>query len=121
MLLVLTVRGCPDVAFGDHMMNATKSSSVSELLLVSALALISKLHIIKGECIMDSSDNKLKIIKAILYASDGISTEDKLNAVRYLVYGWDNESDVGNKSYQPSWLNDLSVETRDVVDGLSND
>lgn len=103
------------------MMNATKSSSVSELLLVSALALISKLHIIKGECIMDSSDNKLKIIKAILYASDGISTEDKLNAVRYLVYGWDNESDVGNKSYQPSWLNDLSVETRDVVDGLSND
>lgn len=69
---------------------------------------------------MDSSDNKLEIIKAILYASDDISTKDKLNAVRYLVYGWDNESEVGAKSYQPSWLNDLSIETRDVVDGLSS-
>lgn len=70
---------------------------------------------------MDSVDSKLELIKAIIYANDDIDTEAKLNAVRYLVYGWDNESDVGNKSYQPSWLNDLSVETRDVVDGLSND
>ena len=70
---------------------------------------------------MDSSDNKLELIKAILYANDDIDTEAKLNAVRYLVYGWDNESEVGNKSYQPSWLNDLSVETRDMVNGLSSD
>lgn len=65
-------------------------------------------------------DDKLELIKAILYASNDINTEEKLNAVRYLVYGWDNESEVVAKSYQPSWLNDLSVETRDVVDGLSS-
>lgn len=65
---------------------------------------------------MDSSDNKLEIIKAILYASDDISTEDKLNAVRYLVYGWDNESEVDIKK---PWLNDLSIETRDIVNDLS--
>lgn len=108
-----------DVAFGDHMMNATKSSSVSELLLVSALALISKLHIIKEECIMDSSDKKLAIIQAILYASDSIGTEEKLNAVRYLVRGWDEESEVSSKPYQPSWPDNLSIETRDIINGLS--
>lgn len=65
---------------------------------------------------MDSNDNKLEIIKAILYASDDISTKEKLNAVRYLVYGWDEESDDG--AQQP-WLNDLSIETRDMINGLS--
>jgi len=66
-----------------------------------------------------SSDNKLKIIKAILYASDDIDTEDKLNAVRYLVYGWDNESEFSSKPYQPSWPDNLSIETRDIINGLS--
>lgn len=65
---------------------------------------------------MNSNDNKLEIIKAILYANDDISTKEKLNAVRYLVYGWDNESDVDIKR---PWLDDLSIETRDIVDGLS--
>ena len=70
---------------------------------------------------MDSSDKKLAIIQAILYASDSIGTEEKLNAVRYLVRGWDEESEASSKPYQPSRLNDLSVETRDMVNGLSND
>jgi len=65
---------------------------------------------------MDSSDKKLELIKAILYASDDIDTEEKLNAIRYLVYGWDNEPDIGIKK---PWLDDLSIETRDVINGLS--
>lgn len=68
---------------------------------------------------MDSSDKKLAIIQAILYASDSIGTEEKLNAVRYLVYGWDNESEVGAESYQPSWFDNLSIETRDIINDLS--
>jgi len=65
---------------------------------------------------MDSSDNKLELIKAILYANDDIDTEEKLNAVRYLVYGWDKEPDIDIKK---PWFNDLSIETRDIVNGLS--
>lgn len=68
---------------------------------------------------MDSSDKKLAIIQAILYASDSIGTEEKLNAVRYLVRGWDEESEVNSKHYQPSWPDNLSIETRDVINGLS--
>ncbi|AFU63081.1 hypothetical protein 8014-B2_0014 [Lactobacillus phage ATCC 8014-B2] len=69
---------------------------------------------------MDSSDNKLKIIKAILYASDDIDTEEKLNAVRYLVHGWDNEPDGSIKFKQP-WASGLSVETRNLINGKSDD
>lgn len=68
---------------------------------------------------MDSSDERLELIKAILYASDSIGTEEKLNAVRYLVYGWDKEPEVGTKPYQPSWPDNLSIETRDIINGLS--
>lgn len=64
------------------------------------------------------SDDKLELIKAILYASDCITSDEKFNAIRHLIHGWDKES---NTEPQRQWLNDLSVETRDVVDGLSND
>lgn len=66
-----------------------------------------------------SSDSRLKLIKAILYTSDGITTDEKLNAVRYLIYGWDKETKVGVEAYRP-WLDDLSVETRDIVKALSD-
>ncbi len=64
-----------------------------------------------------SNDNKLNLIKAILYASDCITSDEKFNAICHLIHGWDKES---NTEPQPSWLNDLSIETRDMINGLSN-
>lgn len=62
------------------------------------------------------SDDKLELIKAILYASDCITSDEKFNAISHLIHGWDKES---NTEPQRPWLDDLSIETRDIINGLS--
>ena len=65
-----------------------------------------------------SNNHKLTLIKAILYASDCVTEDEKLNAIRHLIHGWDKESNIESKK---PWLDDLSVETRDIIKSLSDD
>lgn len=67
-----------------------------------------------------SSNHKLVLIKSILYTSDYVTDDEKLDAIRHLIHGWDKEPQTDIES-QKSWLNDLSVETRNIVKALSDD
>ncbi len=64
-----------------------------------------------------SSNHKLALIKAILYASDSISDDEKFSAIQHLIHGWDKELTIPEPQ---SWLKDLSVETRDVIKSLKD-